>query len=137
MPGAVNLPLIYYHWLDTSSSGIVAFGRQMQRVLGLAGVSDRKHVVFYEDTSGMTASRGVWLLHYLGHNKASILDGGLRAWKKAGFKTTTEPTPPKPTKFETKIHPELLATMTDVSRSLNKKTTTLLDVRSPEEYDGT
>src|SRR5713226_9027791 len=67
VPGAVNLPLMYYHWTDTSPEGIKAFNRQMQRVLSFTGVSSRNHVIFYEDTSGMTASRGVWLLHYLGH----------------------------------------------------------------------
>ncbi len=137
IPGAVNLPLMYYHWTDTSPEGIKAFNHQTQRILGLTGVSNKKHVIFYENNSGMTASRGVWLLHYLGHNKASMLDGGLRAWKKAGYKTTTKPTPPSPAKFETRIHPELLATMQQITKSIRNKNTTLLDVRSPEEYNGT
>ena len=69
LPGAVNLPLLYYHWTDTSPEGLKAFNHHMHRVLALTGVSNRKHVIFYENNSGMSAARGVWLLHYYGHNK--------------------------------------------------------------------
>ncbi len=117
LPRAVSLPLLYYHWTDTSPEGIKAFNHHMQRVLALTGVSNRKHVIFYEDNSGMSASRGVWLLHYYGHNKTSLLDGGLRAWKKAGYKTTTETIPTKPAKFKVKLHPEVFANIRQVNRS--------------------
>ncbi len=137
IPGAVNLALMYYHWSDTSPDGIKTFNRQMERVLGFIGVSKKKQVVFYEDTSGMMASRGVWLLHYFGHNKVSLLDGGLRAWKKAGYKTSTETSGSRPTRFEAKVNPQILATMRQVYDSLNMKNVEILDVRSPEEYDGT
>src|SRR6266849_8118578 len=33
LPLAVNLPLLYYHWTDTSPEGIKAFNYHMQRVL--------------------------------------------------------------------------------------------------------
>src|SRR5262249_31002654 len=129
IPGAVNVPLLYYHWTDTSSHGIREFNQQMQRVLGLAGVNRRKHVTFYEDNSGMGAARGVWLLHYFGHDKASMLDGGLKAWKRAGYKTSTDPAQPRPTEFETRPRPNLLATMKQVQESLKDNNRTLLDVR--------
>jgi len=137
IPGAVNFPLAEYHWADTSPEGIKAFTNHMERLLGFVGVSRNSHVIFYEDTSGMMAARGVWLLHYLGHDKASILDGGLRAWKKIGYKTTTHPTPPKPTTFTAYVHPEVLATINRVSNSLKDPNISLLDVRSGEEYNGT
>jgi len=137
IPGAVNLPLAEYHWADTSPKGIKAFTNHMERLLGFVGVSRNSHVIFYEDTSGMMAARGVWLLHYLGHDKASILDGGLRAWKKIGYKTTTHPTPPKPTAFTAHVHPEVLATINHVRNSLKDPNLSLLDVRSAEEYNGT
>ncbi len=137
IPGAVDFPLTEYHWVDTSPAGIRAFVNQMERILGVVGVSHDKHVVFYEETSGMVAARGVWLLHFLGYNKASMLDGGLRAWEKAGYDTATVPTPPRPTRFRAKVHPEILATKAYVSQSLGRPGTLLLDVRSKEEYDGT
>src|SRR2546425_11005872 len=75
LPNAVNLPLLYYHWTDTGTEGLNAFNHHMQRVLELTGVSNRKHLIFYEYNSGMRASRGDELLHSYGHNKPSLLDG--------------------------------------------------------------
>ncbi len=135
--GAVNLPLAEYHWADTSQGGIKGFTNHMERLLSFIGVSRNKHVIFYEDTSGMMAARGVWVLHYLGHDKTSILDGGLRAWKKKGYGITVDPTPPKPLQFTAHVRPEVLATITHVRSSLEDPNTSLLDVRSVEEYDGT
>ena len=136
IPNAVDLPMTEYHWTDTSPTGIRAFTNHMERLLGFIGVTPNKRVVFYEETSGMMAARGVWLLHYLGHRKASLLDGGLRSWSKAGYKTTTEPTAPEPGRFTARVNPKVLATMKHVQGSLNNSDRTILDVRSEEEYDG-
>ncbi len=137
IPGAINLPLAEYHWADTSPDGIKAFTNHMERLLGFVGVSRKKHIIFYEETSGMMAARGVWLLHYLGHDNASLLDGGLRTWKKTGYRTTTDPTPPKPAKFTAHVNPKVLATINYVRNSLEAPRISLLDVRSVEEYEGT
>ncbi|HZF20837.1 MAG TPA: rhodanese-like domain-containing protein, partial [Dongiaceae bacterium] len=53
IPNAVDLPMTEYHWADTSPTGIRAFTNHMERLLGFIGVTPNKHVVFYEETSGM------------------------------------------------------------------------------------
>src|SRR5256712_5075028 len=137
IPKAVDLPMTEYHWSDTSPTGIRAFTNQMERLLGFIGVAPNKHVVFYEETSGIMAARGVWLLHYLGHRKASMLDGGLRSWRKEGHETTTEPTAPKPSRFKAHVNPEVLATLNHVMGWGGGGGGGVVDVRSEEEYDGT
>src|SRR5437867_6712641 len=63
IPKAVDLPMTEYHWSDTSPTGIRAFTNQMERLIGFIGVIQKKHVVFYEESSGMTAARGMWQLY--------------------------------------------------------------------------
>ena len=77
IPGAVNLDFFYYHWFDTSKDGMKAFNMQMRKLLSILGVTKEKTVVFYDDVSGMSAARGVWLLTYFSHKKAFMLDGGI------------------------------------------------------------
>src|SRR5581483_6801446 len=60
IPGAVNLDLMQFHWIDTSSAGIKSFNSQCLRLLSNLGVSPDKHIVFYDNLSGMSAARGVW-----------------------------------------------------------------------------
>jgi len=57
-----------------------AFQAAMRR----AGVSDDRLVVVYDDADSMAAARAWWLLRYFGHAQVRVLDGGYRAWARAG-----------------------------------------------------
>lgn len=48
------------------------------------GVRDRSQVVVYDEVNGSFAARAWWLLRWLGHSKAAVLDGGMKAWRAAG-----------------------------------------------------
>ncbi len=55
------------------------------QILGSRGVSADSNIVLYDDKSGFHAARMFWLLEYHGLRNVRILDGGLTAWKNAGF----------------------------------------------------
>jgi thiosulfate/3-mercaptopyruvate sulfurtransferase len=109
----------------------------IHHIFELRGISEKNEVVVYENQSGMRAARALWFLDYLGHPNARMLDGGMQAWKAAGFATTTEATPPKAASFKISERRDVLATAQDVLQSLNKKETSILDTRSRSEYLGT
>src|SRR5699024_477748 len=44
------------------------------------GVTQEKPVLIYDTANDMFAARAWWLLHYFGHEKVYILDGGYDAW---------------------------------------------------------
>lgn len=44
------------------------------------GVTPDTQVVAYDSTGGMTAVRVWWLLHWLGHPRVAVLNGGWDAW---------------------------------------------------------
>ena len=84
IPGAVNLELYAFHWVDTSQEGLEAFAQQMAMLFGAFGIDNEKQVVFYQNNSGYDAARGVWLLEWLGNKHGRLLDGGLNLWKRQG-----------------------------------------------------
>ncbi len=134
IPGAVNLDLFAFHWIDTSKQGIEAFNVQTQKILSLIGVTFEKKVVFYDDVSGMLAARGVWLLMYFSHTNALMLDGGIKKWKYENLPISTLTSGPKPTNFSGKINTELIASFEFIKENLNRLK--IVDARSQEEYNG-
>ncbi len=137
LPGAVHFDVFGLSLIDTSDAPLKAFMHMIHHIFELRGISEKNEVVVYENQSGMRAARALWFLDYLGHPNARMLDGGMQAWKAAGFATTTEATPPKAASFKISERRDVLATAQDVLQSLNKKETAILDTRSRSEYLGT
>ena len=134
--GAVNIDLFQFHWLDTSKVGIKQFVRQSRLLLSNIGVRNEKSVVFYDNVSGMSAARGVWLLLYFSHKKVSLLDGGLDKWKIEGYPIETKTNPFVKTTYRGKPNPKVLATAGEIEKSIGKKGTALLDARTKGEFEG-
>ncbi|MCV0393415.1 MAG: sulfurtransferase [Nitrosopumilus sp.] len=134
IPGAVNLDLFAFHWIDTSKKGIENFNNQSQRLLSFLGVTPEKKVIFYDNVSGMLAARGVWMLMYFSHENTSMLDGGITKWKKENLPLETKPNGFKPSNFSGKVNPEIITGFEHIRDNLNNLK--ILDVRSPGEYNG-
>ncbi len=135
IPGAVNLDLFAYHWIDTSKQGIEAFNNHSQRILSFVGVTNEKKVIFYDEFSGMLAARGVWLLTYFSHPQVFMVDGGIKKWKNENFPIETHSNKYNPSKFSGKINTDVFAGFEFIKENLNQLI--IIDARSKEEYDGT
>jgi thiosulfate/3-mercaptopyruvate sulfurtransferase len=134
--GAVNIDLFQFHWIDTSLRGIRDFEHQSRILLSNMGVKKSQQVVFYDNVSGMSAARGVWLLHYFSHKRVSLLDGGLDKWKKEGHPVETKTNPFVKTNYRGRPNPKVLATADEIEKSIGEKGTALLDARTKAEFDG-
>ena len=131
LAGARHFDPFPFHHKDTSERGIEEFGAQLQWIFSALGISGRETVVFYENESGMRASRGAWALEYAGHPKARMLDGGLKA---AGEKLTSRIEKFAPTDFKLMPRAETLATYTHLLERIGRRDVQIFDVRSDAEY---
>jgi hypothetical protein len=60
--------------------------------LAAAGLSDGTQLVVHDGGNGM-AGRLWWMAKWIGHDAVAVLDGGLGAWRKAGYPLTADATP--------------------------------------------
>lgn len=134
--GAVNIDLFQLHWFDTTKRGIIDFNRQTRLLLSNIGIKKESNVIFYDNISGISAARGIWLLLYFSYRKVSMLDGGFEKWKSEGYPVETKSNPLNHFRFEGNLHPNILADANEVKKSIYKKGVVILDVRSKQEYDG-
>lgn len=112
-----------------------AFAKHMGRL----GIGDDTHLIAYDDTGGMTASRLVVMLRMIGR-AASLLDGGIRAWSdvsgeelESGPMRATKHASFTPVEWPTKR----FATTDDVREMIAGGTRSLLlDARAPERFTG-
>ena len=59
--------------------------KQFIETLARAGIGKQTRVVAYDDTFGSIAVRLWWMLKQLGHEKVSVLDGGITRWEAEGY----------------------------------------------------
>lgn len=105
-------------------------------IFGRLGIGDRTHVVIYDDAGSLHASRLFFTLELFGHAKASILNGGLAAWRGQGLPLVTEVPQVTPTAYRATLRPERLASAEWILARLKDAAVALVDARSPEEYRG-
>ncbi len=101
------------------------------------GITPDTRVVAYDEHSGIRATRLLWTLYVCRHHDVALLDGGMKAWKKAGLPVQPTPDIPTPKPYPCRIDGSTVAEMDYVMDSLHRSDRCLLDVRSYEEYTGT
>ena len=73
------------------------------------GIRNDSRVVLYSSSSVMWSTRAWWLLHFLGHPRIAVLDGGFDAWRAGGGGVETAvPSFPRGD-FEARPRPEVFA----------------------------
>jgi thiosulfate/3-mercaptopyruvate sulfurtransferase len=55
----VNIDLFQLYWFDTSNRGINDFKRQTRILVSNIGIKRKSEVIFYDNVSGISATRGV------------------------------------------------------------------------------
>lgn len=108
---------------------------QFERAMRAHGISAGTHVVAYDDAGGSVAARLWWLLRACGHDRVSLLDGGLAAWQAAGHPLTTDVPLHPPGDFAARFDPGRVATLDEVRQHV-RTGGVLLDARAPERYRG-
>jgi thiosulfate/3-mercaptopyruvate sulfurtransferase len=138
IPGAINVDLMHFHWIDTSSNGISQFNKQTRILFSNLGLAKDMRVIFYEGNSGPTAARGVWLLSYFSHQNVCLLDGGFEEWQKEGYPVETKTNPYRRSDFIGTVKPEILATYEEILTAIKNKDNdvVIVDTRSSSEFDG-
>jgi thiosulfate/3-mercaptopyruvate sulfurtransferase len=102
--------------------------------LGHIGIDHDTTVVIYDEKNDMFAARCWWLLHYMGHEKVYLLDGGLTAWTDAGNEVTTALPALEAKEFRPQFREGDTVDMTEVKE--RSKDAVLIDSRARERYLG-
>ena len=101
-----------------------------------AGIGPETHVVAYDFGDGSTAARLWWLLGYYGHERVSVLDGGMARWIAEGRPLESAVPAHAPGAFAAVPQPGRLVDADAVERLRHDPGTLLLDARALERFEG-
>jgi thiosulfate/3-mercaptopyruvate sulfurtransferase len=141
---AGHIPGAVYVDLDTELAGPHAPGAgrhplppiaQLQAAARRWGINSAGGVVVYDNSGGLAAARAWWLLRWAGVPGVRILDGGLAAWRAAGYAEGTGIARPRPT-GDVVLSGGHLPTLTADEAAALPGSGTLLDARAGERYRG-
>ena len=109
--------------------------------LGAMGIGNDTQVVAYDEANGSIAARLWWMLRWLGHDAAAVLDGGFKAWTARGGALQSGEADPAAEavarQFTPRIDADSVVSTAEVERGLQDFKAVLVDARAQERYAGT
>jgi thiosulfate/3-mercaptopyruvate sulfurtransferase len=152
---AARIPGALYAHLEHDLSGALsaATGRhplpeanELAARFGRWGIDGKVQVVAYDQGPGAYAARLWWLLRWLGHARAAVLDGGLGAWQQEKLPLeTTAPSEARTARASRRFEPspdgERVVSTTELAGMLASgqiagADVVLIDARSAERFAG-
>ena len=109
---------------------------ELARRLGNLGIDTNTPVVVYDDDLRPEGARLWWILKYLGHGSAFILNGGYAGWKSAGYPLISCKIEVTPRSFQASVQEDWLADVNEVRVKLGATGVTLLDSRDWKQFTG-
>jgi len=102
------------------------------------GIGSDDHVVAYDTYGLMSAARPWWMLRVFGHDRVSVLDGGLPKWKREGRPVTgASSEPARGKRFSTRFRPDLVRSKEQLMANLRTHAEQVLDARAAGRFQGT
>ena len=106
--------------------------------IGALGIGNEDHVVAYDGSGvNLSAARVWWMLRAMGHDRVSVLDGGLVKWTREGRPLEAGVVRRAPARFIARPRPGAVRTLAAVRAALESGTEQVVDMRSAGRFAGT
>jgi thiosulfate/3-mercaptopyruvate sulfurtransferase len=121
--------------------GYIASPIQFTRVMKNSGITKDSNVVFYSDGAAggsyTIAGLAVYITEYYGFKNTAVLNGGLAAWKAAGYPVDNKKVQVKRSNWKiTEMNPDMIAITAEMDAATELGTAQLVDTRPDAQVDG-
>jgi len=108
----------------------------MEVTFGRLGIAPGTQVAVYDQDAGMYASRLWWMLRYLGHDAAAVVDGGWAKWVRERRPVRAGEETRPPAVFRGQRRKDMRVLVDQVERLIGSPDVLLVDARGPERFEG-
>ncbi len=142
IPGSISLGKRCKKALRDKTARVFEDASKYEKLFGKVGIGNNTHVVIYGEHTVTDSMKdtGVafWILEYMGHDKAHVLNGGIDGWINAGYSLDNKPTIKPEKTFKARVVSNRYAStkeIVDIAKG-NKKGVQVVDARSEKENKG-
>jgi thiosulfate/3-mercaptopyruvate sulfurtransferase len=108
-----------------------------ETIMERIGVAENTTIIFYDNWNNRLAIRALWVSDFYGHHNTAILEGGIDAWKAAGFETNAETSWYTPTRYRVDTKRQEINTGLEYVRShIHDNEVLIVDGRPHTMYTG-
>jgi thiosulfate/3-mercaptopyruvate sulfurtransferase len=101
------------------------------------GINQNSVIVVFDAYGVYSSPRAWWMFKIMGHEKVFVLNGGLIAWKAAGYKIELAFAQPKSRgDFQANFQVDRVVTKEQISAQINDPIYTIFDARSAARFNG-
>lgn len=106
------------------------------RAMGQLGISDKRHLVIYDEGNLFSAPRAWWMLKTFGVAQVSVLAGGLAAWNSHRFPLQRGEIPPQPALFTAQLDGRRICSLDEMRRLSENGSRQIVDARAADRFSG-
>ena len=138
IPNAIFFDLDKNSKLDTDLPHMLTDIKSWEKIMSDMGIENKDKIVVYDNSDVISACRCWYNLIYFGHNpdQVSVLNGGLKKWKKENKITTNENVNTKTSKYLCSENKNLVKNKKQIDENINKKDFYVIDARSRDRFEG-
>jgi thiosulfate/3-mercaptopyruvate sulfurtransferase len=136
IPGAIHIDYSQIVTARPPVGGLVPDAASLEELFSSIGLAPGVHVIACDDEGGGRASRFLWTLEAVGHNRMSLLDGGMIAYAGEGYPVVSRASARPRSGYPVRRVNSVIADAEYILSRLNDGNLRLIDARSPEEFRG-
>ena len=137
IPGAVFLDVEATSDSDSPLPHMLPRPETFAGRMAALGIGDEDHVVVYDGSGvNLSAPRVWWMFRVMGHDRVSLLDGGIGRWRREGRPLESGVTVRPPARFTARPRPGAVRDLAAVRTALESRREQVVDMRSAGRFTG-
>ena len=122
---------------DTNLPHMVPSPEMFASTMRKLGIRNDQHIIIYDQQGLFSAARVWWTFRVMGHEKVSILNGGLKKWTSEGKPTTDLiPAISGESEYVTCFQRKLIKNKQDVLDAISDRSEQIIDARPADRFAG-
>ncbi|MEC5343062.1 3-mercaptopyruvate sulfurtransferase [Brenneria populi] len=136
LPGAVFFDIETLSDQRSDLPHMLPDGDDFARAMGRLGISERRHIVIYDEGNLFSAPRAWWMLRTFGAQRISILSGGLAGWKSQNLPLEQGDVERSPQTFSPRLDASAIRRRNDVLAIVEHDSAQIIDARPEARFRG-